>query len=326
MILSAGLATVAAQADMRERFRIGTGATGGTYYPMGGMIANAISNPSGEARCPKTDVICGVKGLTAVAQTSAGSVENAREVNDGTVESAFVQADIAYWAYRGSGIFEGQPAQANLRVLANLFPESMHLVVRRDAGVRSVVDLRGRRVSLDQPGSGTLVNARAVLAAFGLKETDIKTEYIAAAIAADKLARNELDAFFLVAGAPVRTVADLAANTGLVTLVPIVGAAADALIAKQRFFRRTTIAAGSYEGIEAVESIGVGAQWLVGSQVDAGLVYDITAALWNPLSLQALAAVHKRPGYLEWETALAGVAIPLHPGAERFYREKGLLK
>ncbi|MSP67624.1 MAG: TAXI family TRAP transporter solute-binding subunit [Alphaproteobacteria bacterium] len=313
-------------ADVRERFRIGTGATGGTYYPIGGMIANAISNPSGEARCPKTDVICGVKGLTAVAVTSAGSVENVRAVNDALIESAFAQADITYWAFRGTGIFDGQPPLANLRAVANLFPESMHLVVRRDARVRSVVDLRGRRVSLDQPGSGTLVNARVVLTAFGLKESDVKAEYIAAAVAADKLVRNELDAFFLVAGAPVRTVADLAANTGLIELVPIIGAPAEAVIAKQPFFRATTIPADTYDGIETVASIGVGAQWIVGAQVDADLIYEITAALWNPLSLSAPASIHKRAGFLSPERALIGIAIPLHPGAERFYREQGLLK
>ena len=135
-------------------FRIGTGGTGGTYYPVGGMIANAIS----------TDKI----NVSAVATN--GSVANVNGIVGGSMESGFSQADINAWAYTATGLYEGKPKIEELRVIANLYPESVHVVVKKGAGIKSLADLKGKRVSIDEPGSGTIVNARALLAAYGVGE------------------------------------------------------------------------------------------------------------------------------------------------------------
>lgn len=147
------LASIGSLAAAQELsfFRIGTGGTAGTYYPIGGLIANAISNPPGSRAC-EDGGSCGVPGLVATAVASNGSVGNVNAINGGAMEAGFSQSDVAYWAQTGTGLWEGQPAVEKLRLIANLYPESIHLVARADAGIATVADLAGKRVSLDEPG------------------------------------------------------------------------------------------------------------------------------------------------------------------------------
>ena len=159
-------------------FRIGTGGTAGTYYPVGGLIANAISGTAGDS---------GVKGLVATAVSSNGSVANISAIQSGAAESGFSQSDVAYWAQTGTGLYDGKPKVEELRLIATLYPETIHLVARADAGIKSVKDLKGKHVSLDEPGSGTIVDARLVLAAYGLSEKDIKPEYLKPGPAGERL-------------------------------------------------------------------------------------------------------------------------------------------
>ena len=161
-------------------------------------------------------------GLVATSVASNGSVANVAAIAAGTAQSGFVQSDIAYWAYNGTGIYQGRPKVDGLRAIANLYPESIQLVVRKGSGIKSVADLRGRKVSLDEPGSGTLVDARLILSAFGLSEKDLKAEYFRAQQVADSLKDGTIDAFFSVSGWPQSAVADLAATVGI-ELVPIAG-------------------------------------------------------------------------------------------------------
>jgi TRAP transporter TAXI family solute receptor len=319
-----GAAGIAATAQDMQFFRIGTGGTGGTYYPVGGLLAQAISNPPGSRACEEGGS-CGVPGLVAIAQSSNGSVANVNGIQSGSLESGFSQADVAFWAYTGTGIFEEQGKVDNLRAIANLYPESIHLVARKDAGISSVEDLAGKRVSLDEPGSGTLVDARIILNAHGLTEDDVEAEYIKPTPAIDKIRDGQLDAFFIVAGYPVGAVVELASSAGL-ELVPITGAEADAIIEQYPFFAHDLVPAGTYEGVETdTPTLSVGAQWLVSADVDEELVHDITAALWNDNTRKLLDAGHAKGKLITSDTALEGVGIPLHPGAERFYRDAGLL-
>jgi uncharacterized protein len=322
LTLLGGAASVQAQ-EMRF-FRIGTGGVAGTYYPIGGLIADIISSPPGARPCDKGGS-CGVPGLVAIAQSSNGSVANVNGIKAGELESGFVQSDVAYWAYTGTGIFKGKGKVDNLRAIASLFPESIHIVVRKDAGIRSVRDLKGKRVSLDEPGSGTLVDARIILEAFGLSEADIQPEYIKPSPAVSKIRDNQLDAYIIVAGYPTGSVVELASSVGC-GLVPIDGPEVDALLQKYQFFAKDVIPAGVYEGIGETPTISVGAQWVVGAEVDEDLVYGITKALWNPTARQLLDHGHAKGKSITLATALDGIGIPLHPGAERYYREVGLLR
>src|SRR5512143_1329933 len=130
-------------------FRIGTGGTVGTYFPIGGLIANAISNPPGSRACADGGS-CGVPGLVATAVASNGSVANVAGIANGSMQSGFIQSDVAHWAFNGNGIYEGRPKVDVLCAIANLYPESFQLVARKGAGVKSIKDLAGKRVSLDE--------------------------------------------------------------------------------------------------------------------------------------------------------------------------------
>jgi uncharacterized protein len=298
-------------AHAQQFFRIGTGGTAGTYYPVGGMIANAVSQPG---------------KIVATAQASNGSVANVNGISGGAMESGFSQADVATWAQKGTGIYEGKPNVPGLRLIANLYPESVHVVVRKDLGAKSVADLKGKRVALDEPGSGTLVNARAILAVYGLKEADIKPEYIKPNQAGDKLKDGSLDAFFFTGGAPAGAIAELASSGAGIDILSIDGAAADTLKKSTGFFADDTIAADTYKGVGAVKTIAVGAQWVTSDKADEATVYEITKALFGEAAQKQLAAGHAKGKFITKENAVKGAGIPFHPGAERFYKEAGLLK
>ena len=314
----------AARAQDITFFRIGTGATAGTYFPIGGLIANAISNPPGSRACADGGS-CGVPGLVATAVASNGSVANAAAIAAGTMQSGFVQSDIGFWAYTGTGIYEGRPKADVLRAIASLYPESFHLVASKDSGIKSVKDLRGKRLSLDEPGSGTLVDARLILGAYGLTEKDLKAEYLKTQQAADKLKDGQLDAFFSVSGWPYGAISELAATTSI-ALVPIDGPEADELVRKYSFFGVDEIPDGAYKNVAGVKTVGVNAVWTTSTKQSEQLIYAVTAALWDPSTRKLLDSGHAKGKAIRLETALRGLGIPLHPGAEKFYKEKGLIK
>lgn len=322
--LGVGMAASSALAQDITFFRIVTGGTAGTYFPIGGLIANAISNPPGSRTCADGGS-CGVPGLVATAVASNGSVANVSAIASGSAQSGFTQSDVAYWAFNGSGIYEGRPKVDVLRAISNLYPETFHLVARKGAGIKTVKDLTGKRVSLDEPGSGTLVDARLILAAYGLTEKDLKAEYLKSQQAADKLKDNALDAFFSVSGWPLGAIAELAATTGI-DLVPIDGPEAENLVKAYGFFAMDEIPEGAYKGVNGVKTVSVNAIWATSSKQPDQLIYGITAALWNPSTRKLLDSGHAKGRAIKLETATQGLGIPLHAGAEKFYKEKGLIK
>jgi TRAP transporter TAXI family solute receptor len=305
-------------------FTIGTGGTAATYYPVGGVIANAISNPPGSRACDEGGS-CGVPGLIASAVSSRGSVDNVNAIVSGLRNSGFAQSDVAYWAYTGTGTMQGQPAADSLRAIAALFPEHIHLVALADSGINSVADLKGKRVSLDEPGSGTFVDANLILDAAGLAEGDYTAEALKPDAAGDALRNGQIDAFFFVGGYPTGAIVELASAVSI-KLVPIDGAAAGSLVDGFGFFSQSDIPADAYEGVGATSTVAVGAQWITSASEDEELIYQITKALWNEKTRILLDVGHAKGKSITTETALNGIGIPLHPGAERFYKEAGLLK
>ncbi|TDH36275.1 TAXI family TRAP transporter solute-binding subunit [Pseudohoeflea suaedae] len=323
--LALGLATSGALAQDIQFFRIGTGGTAGTYYPIGGLLANAISNPPGSRPCEEGGS-CGVPGLVASALSANGSVANINAIQGGTLESGFAQSDVATWAYTGTGIWEGKPAVEKLRAIANLYPESIHLVASAGSGINSVADLKGKRVSLDEPGSGTLVDARIILEGYGLSEDDVSAEFLKPDQAADRMRDGAMDAFFFVGGYPAGAIAELASQHE-VKLIPISCDEAPSICEEFEFFASDTFPGGTYEGNpDDVQTLAVGAQWITSADQPEDLIYGITKALWNDNTRKQLDAGHAKGKSITKETALNGVGIPLHPGAEKFYKEAGLLK
>ncbi|TBR45132.1 TAXI family TRAP transporter solute-binding subunit [Marinomonas agarivorans] len=305
-------------------FTIGTGGTAYTYYPVGGVIANAISKPPGSRACSEGGS-CGVDGLIASAVSSRGSVDNINAVISGLRDSGFAQSDVAYWAYTGTGTMEGKKPAKNLRTIAALFEEHIHLVALASSDIKSVADLKGKRVSLDEPGSGTYVDAKLILEANGLSISDVRAEALKGNAASEALRNGKIDAFFTVAGYPTGSIVELA-SAEKIKLVPIDGKAAKALTDKYGFFAQSDIPAGTYDGVEATATVAVGAQWYTNAKQSDELIYNITKALWNDKSRKLLDVGHAKGKTITAETALNGVGVPLHAGAERFYKEIGLLK
>ena len=310
---------VEARAQDAGFFRIGTGATAGTYFPIGGIIASAISNPPGSRECERGGS-CGVPGLIAVAQSTSGSVANVEGIASGNLESGLSQADIAYWAHTGTEIYKRRGAVSNLRAVANLFPESVHLVVNRTANITSIAELRGKRISIDREGSGTRVDALLILHAFGISVQDFEPHSVAVGRAADMLRAGELDGFFFVAGTPATAVAQLAAEN-LITLVPITGPEVDDLLLAYPFFARDSVPPSTYFNVPQTETLSVGAQLLVSAELSEDLVYEITRSLWHENTRQLLDGGHPKGKLIRFETALEGLGVPLHPGAARYYGE-----
>jgi TRAP transporter TAXI family solute receptor len=318
------LGAVNAHAESSGFFRIGTAGTAGTYFAIGGIIASAISSPPGSPNCQRGGS-CGVPGLIAVAQATQGSVENVDLMSKNQLESALVQAEVASWALNGSGIFKTRGAVPSLRAIGALFPESIHLVVPRDSPIKALRDLKGKRVGMGEKESGTITDARILLDLVGLSERDIKPDYSRLADAANAIRENTLDAFFLVGGYPIPAITDLAGSTPL-RLIPIGDETFDKLKKRNAFFSRVDIPAGTYQGVdEDTRTAGVNALWVVGAEVPEPLVYAITKSLWSEATRHILTVRHPMGQRIGMEHALDGLDIPLHPGAERYYHEVGLL-
>ena len=322
LILALGLGSEPGWAQ-RIFFIIATGPTGGTYFPVGEAIAGLVSHPPGLHRCD-TAGVCGPTGLIASARTSPGAIANIVDVNAHRVNSGLAQADVVAEAVAGTGAFAKAGPQSHLNVIADLFPEEMHLIAAKSAHIASVSQLRGKRVSLGDPGSGTQVTARAVLAAWRIAIWRIKAEELSTDAAAEDLEHGKIDAFFFVGGAPVGFVHDLLAR-GHAVLVPIDGPGRKRLLERVPSLRQATIAAGTYAGTGAVATVSVRALWVVNDAEPADVVYSVTRALFNPANRALLDQSHPVARQIRLNTATADLPAPLHPGAARFYRDVGKL-
>jgi TRAP transporter TAXI family solute receptor len=236
---------------------------------------------------------------------------------------ALTQATVAYYAQFGEGPFADQGPLINLRAVANLFPEAVQLVARRDSDIESVRDLEGKRVSLGELESGTLVITDIVLGGYGLGRTDLTPAFERVGTAGDMLVAGELDAFFAVNGYPITAIVQTAESTPI-RLVQIRGPEADKIRKTYPFLGADVIPAGTYAGVGGAVTLKVGALLVVSSTASDELIYAITRALWHPNNRKLLDTGHPLGKRIELHKALDGIAIPLHPGADRFYREAGM--
>ena len=301
-----------AAAQERVFFGIATGGTGGTYYPLGGMLAQLISNK----------VTIGGKKLAATAETAGASVANAQLLARKDIESAFVAADILDAAYAGKGQFEGKPVK-NLRALGALYPEQVQLVTLASANVRSFKDLKGKTVSSGSPGSGQWQLLGDLLEAHGMTRKDIGEDLSSFAQSVDKIKDGNLVASLITAGAPTSSITELA-NARDVRIVPLTGPEIEALRKKQPYYAIVTLPANTYKGQAPVDTLAVMAIWATHDGLTDAMAYEVTKALYE--NTETLGLVHPKGKEISLKTALQSISIPLHPGAEKYYREKGVLK
>jgi TRAP transporter TAXI family solute receptor len=300
-------------------FRIGTGPTSSGYFVIGGIIANAISNPPGSRPCDRGGS-CGVPGLIATAQTTQGSVQNVDLIAGKALDSGLCQSDVAYWRYTGSGMYSDRKPVDSLRAIANLYQESLHVIVRADSSIGSIADLAGKRVAIGERGSGTRATATLVLDTYGVGSRKIVGQQLPLATAVEGLQQGAIDAMFVVGGEPIPAIADLAEAVD-VRLLAVDGDKAADLRREHPFLTIDLIPDGTYRQNGATITVGVGTYWLVLADLDETLTYEITTALWHKSTRKLLdegSAVGRR---IRMENALVGLPIPLHSGAQRYYAE-----
>lgn len=299
-----------------EALRIGTGGSTGVYYPIGRVIAMALTEAAADPSSP-------LQGRVAIAQNSAGSMENARGVLSGELEVGMVQADVAAMVEQRQGEFARPTGKGELRAIASLYPEKLQMVVRSDAGVTGVGDLRGKRFSLDELGSGTKAIMNIVLAAHGLGELDLQALYLKPAFTEDKMKSGQLQGFALMAGAPNEAVTRLA-DVG-VSLVPIAPEVAADIHNRHPFLAPGSIPGGIYRGVAATPTLEVFALLVVNETMPEEIAYAMAEVLFAERTAGLLRQGHPLGGAIALDNALRGLSLPLHPGAARFYRQQRLV-
>jgi TRAP transporter TAXI family solute receptor len=290
---------------------IGTAGVGGVYFPYGGGVAKVINR--------------NIPGFRATAEVTAASVANLRMVQRGDMELATVVDESAWAAYHGKGVFAAEGRLENVRALFQMYPSFLHVVTLKDLPIYSIADLRGRRVSLGPPGSATEVMATRVIPALGVALADIKVSRLSFPEQVTALRDGVIDVAFWIAGLGIGHLIDLA-TTHEIRLVPFSPEEQKKISAAHPYYFAGIIPKGAYRGIDvAVPTFTIGNTMIVHKDVQYRAAYEIVRAVFDPENLAFLRTVHVAFKDTTLERA-AMVPIPLHPGAERFFREKGVLK
>ncbi len=309
------------QAQDMKFFRIGTGGAGGTYFPIGGLIANAISNPPGSRPCDKGGA-CGVPGLVAIAVSTNASVANMNAIQAGQLDAGLAGAQSVTQGYEGTGKFVGNKKD-KVRVIANLYPEDMHLVLPKGSKLGSLKDLNGKRIGVAAAGSGTQVSVRMILKHYNIKADENE---LGLSQSTQRLADGQLDAFFYAGGTPFASLIQLGSTKGF-ELYSFSDSERKEINKIIPYYVESMIPAGVYENVKSdTATVAVNGQLVTSIDQPEDLIYQITKALWNKNTRKLLDKGHSKGKAIRMETALKGVLIPVHPGAAKFYKEVGLMK
>jgi TRAP transporter TAXI family solute receptor len=298
--------SLGAPALAQQQLSIATGGTGGVYYPVGGGLAEIINTH--------------IEGFSATAEVTGASVENMGLIATGDVDLAIGLADTVAQAYLGTGRFEGQQLPM-IRGLASIYANMIHIVALEGSGITSLEDLRGKRVSIGAPGSGTEVNASSILEANGITYDDIDEQRLNFNETADALSNGDIDAGFWSVGAPTSSILNLATTQDIVILELSEAELAAAMTADSTF-ATSTLAGGSYNGVDAdITVLGIPNVLTVSSEMSDDVAYAITKAMFE--NIAELQAVHPAANETTVEFTMSATPVPLHPGAIRYYEEIG---
>jgi TRAP transporter TAXI family solute receptor len=286
-----------------------TGGTSGTYYSFGGAICQIYNTK--------------LENMNVTAQSTGSSKENIRLVGSKEAELEIVQNDVLDYAYNGIELFSGEKVQ-NIRTVAILYPEIIQIVVLPDSGINSIADMKGKRISVGDAGSGVEANAKQILAAYGMTFDDIQASHLSFSESASAFKDKQLDGFFVTAGSPNPAIQEITALQSI-KLLAVDDATADKLIEKYPFYTKYSISKETYKGMESdTNTLAVMATLIAGSELGEDVVYKLTKALFE---YQAeLASAHAKGNEMRLATAVQGVSVPFHPGAEKYYKEQGLLE
>ena len=289
----------------KQFLNIATGGTAGTYYPLGGALAELLNQ--------------NIKGMNASAQSTGASVANVNMLKDGSVDIAFIQNDIAYYAANGKEMFKDNKVE-NIRGIAALYPETVQFVTTADKGIKSIADLKGKKVAVGASGSGAEANARQILGAYGLTYDDIDVQYLSFGEAADALKDGNVDVGVVVAGFPTAAIQDLAANKSA-ALVNIDAEHADKLMKQYPYFTKITVPKGTYPGQEEdVNTVAVKCVIVTTDKLSDDLGEQIAKAIYE--HLDRMKAAHAVGKYITKDTALEGMSVKMNAGAEKYLKAK----
>ncbi len=291
---------------------IGTGGVTGTYYPTGGAICRMVNKLR-----KKTGIRCSV-------ESTGGSVYNVNTIKSGELDFGISQSDTAYQAYHGEGKFAGKP-QTELRSVMAIYPELLAFVVRKDSGIKTLMDMKGKKINIDVPGSGTRMTTEIVMKAFGIKSSDLALQSeLKSTEGPNMLKDKKIDGYFGVFGHPTANIKD-AANSVDINIVPIQGAPIDALVKKYPYYAKGSISGTFYKGVtKDVPSIGVKAVLVTSTACDDKAVYVVTKAILD--NFKAFKKLHPAYKTITKKSLLDGLSVPQHSGAKRAFEEAGLLK
>jgi len=285
---------------------MGTGGTAGTYYAYGGILGNQIKTSA---------------GITVNVVSTDGSKANILGIHAGNYQLATVQSDVMAYAAAGTRSFETEGALDSFRVIGGLYAEALQLVTM-DPEIKSVADLKGKKVSIGAAGSGVYFNAMDVLAAAGLTEADIIPQYQSFGDSADALKDKKIDAAFIVAGAPTPAIQELC-TSATAYLVPIDGDIAAKLMAASPYYTTYKVPAGTYNGqTEDVTTVTVKATLIVSTSASEDAVYNVTKAIFD--NIDTITAAHAKGAELSLQNATDGMTAPFHAGAAKYFKEKGI--
>jgi hypothetical protein len=306
LVTGCGSSNSGAQSSGGQKFiNIATGGTAGTYYPLGAALAEIWNS--------------NIKGANATAQSTGASVANINLLKDGKVDVIFVQNDIAYYAANGTEMFKEKKYE-DIRGLATLYPETIQIVALESKGINTVEDLKGKKVAVGAAGSGTEANARQILAAAGITYNDINVQYLSFSEAANNLKDGNIDAAFLTAGFPTAAVQDISAQHKI-KLIPVDDTLADKIIKQYPFYTKTIIPANTYNGqTDDVKAVSVMSMLAVSSKMDEDTAYNLVKTMYE--HLDRIAAAHAAGKMIKPENGQQGMSITLHPGAEKYFKEK----
>jgi len=287
---------------------LATGGTAGTYYPFGGAMAKIWNSK--------------IKDMNVTAQTSGASGENIRLINKKEVELALVQSDTLDFAYNGKEAFK-EPLKG-MSVIATLYPEIVQIVVRADSPIKTFADLKGKKVGVGAPGSGTEINFRQLMEIYDMKKEDVNGQYLSYSESAEAFKDKHIDAFIATAGIPNAAIMDVSTQNDI-RILSIPADISAKLIKKYPFFAAVTVPANTYKGLTAdVPTVAVNAVLIAGNQLKPEMVYNLTKSLFE--NQAELASAHAKGKEVSLKYAVQGVSIPFHPGAVKYYKEKGLMK
>ena len=290
-----------------EKLTMGTGGTTGTYYAFGGVIANVINSK---------DV-----GVNINVQSTGASKANIYLVNDGEADLAIVQNDVMDYGYNGTDLFAEEGAASEFATVGALYAEVCQVVSTKD--ITSIADLKGKRVSVGDAGSGVEFNARQILEIYGMTFDDIEVNNLSFGDSSDALKDGKIDAFFCTAGAPTTAIVELA-TTNDINLLEVDDEHAAKLAAAYPYYTTYPIPGGSYKGVdEDVQTVAIKATLICSPNLAEETVYNLTKAIFE--NQAEIAAAHAKGEELSLEYAVTGVSVPFHPGAEKYFKEAGAL-